>query len=267
MNAFRPAPPLLLALLPILATSGCERAAAPTPPVASTAPAPATATPHTALGRVVDTALQKARREMETGNISISGGVHINVNGHEFNRPEGASKAEISPQGDLLIEGRAVAVTPAQRALLLDYRGQIIAVAESGMAMGVKGADLAGKALSETFSGLVNGDSEQAKQRIEAEGRKLEADARRLCGQLPRMLATQQQLATSLPAFKPYATMTQEDVDDCMKHDKGGVSVGDASFGQAIREEIRQGIREDIRKDIRGAVGRDETAPAPATSG
>ena len=29
------------------------------------------------------------------------------------------------------------------------------------------------------------------------------------------MMATQQKLAASLPAFKPYATMTQEDIDDC----------------------------------------------------
>ena len=29
------------------------------------------------------------------------------------------------------------------------------------------------------------------------------------------MLATQQQLAAALPAFKPYATMEQADIDDC----------------------------------------------------
>jgi hypothetical protein len=31
-------------------------------------------------------------------------------------------------------------------------------------------------------------------------------------------MQTQQQLAASLPDFKPYATMTQKDVEDCGKH-------------------------------------------------
>ena len=31
------------------------------------------------------------------------------------------------------------------------------------------------------------------------------------------MLVSQQKLAAALPAFKPYATMTQQDVDDCGK--------------------------------------------------
>jgi hypothetical protein len=34
---------------------------------------------------------------------------------------------------------------------------------------------------------------------------------------MPAMLASQQALAASLPAFKPYATMDQSDVDDCGK--------------------------------------------------
>ena len=48
----------------------------------------------------------------------------------------------------------------------------------------------------------------------------------KLCKQLPGMLASQQALAASLPAFKPYARMTQADIDDCGKHGKdNGVAV------------------------------------------
>ena len=53
-------------------------------------------------------------------------------------------------------------------------------------------------------------------QRMEAEGKKIEAQARKLCNLLPAMLNTQQELAASLPEFKPYATMTREDIDDCL---------------------------------------------------
>jgi hypothetical protein len=219
--------PMLLLALAMLPVAACQRPASNTSASETAPPAAAStgARPRTALGRVVDKALQEARDDIETRNISISHGVHINVNGHEINRPDGQQpKAEISPQGDLLIEDRAVAITPAQRALLLDYRQRIVAVAEAGMAMGVKGADLAGKALGETFSGLLNGHSEEAKQRIEAEGRKLEADAKQLCAQLQPMYDTQQKLAASLPEFKPYATMTQSDVDDCMHGHGASVS-------------------------------------------
>ena len=62
--------------------------------------------------------------------------------------------------------------------------------------------------------------------RKEAEGKKIEAEAMKLCKQLPPLLASQQALAASLPAFKPYATMTQDDIDDCGKDTKGkGVAV------------------------------------------
>ena len=87
------------------------------------------------------------------------------------------------------------------------------------MAIGIKGADLAGKAVGEAFGAIFGGDEKASEARMEAEGKKIEADAMKLCAQLPPMLATQQQLAAALPAFKPYATMTQEDIDDCGKDD------------------------------------------------
>ena len=39
--------------------------------------------------------------------------------------------------------------------------------------------------------------------------------AAKLCGRLPDMMASQQKLAAALPEFRPYATMTQDDIDDC----------------------------------------------------
>ena len=53
-------------------------------------------------------------------------------------------------------------------------------------------------------------------RRVEAEAEKIKQEARVICTQLPAMLETQQALAASLPAFKPYATMTQADIDECL---------------------------------------------------
>lgn len=214
--------PLVLLALPML--GACQRQEqSVTTAAAPAASSTAAAAPQTVLGKTVDAALRKARDELESGNIDISRGVDVQTsdNGHHFTiggHGDGDSKAAITPTGDLLLDGKPANITPAQRALLLQYRQQIITVAEAGMAVGTKGADLAGEALSQTFSGLIHGNADEAGKRIEAEGKKLEAEAHQICTLLPGLMQTQQQLASSLPDFKPYATMTEKDVEDCGKH-------------------------------------------------
>ena len=172
--------------------------------------------PQTLIGKTVAKEIDKARKELQTGNISLNGH-DVNINGHHYGRTDNDARpnAEITPKGDLLLDGKAVAVTPQQRATLLEYRGQIIAIADAGMALGSKGAELAGKAIGESLGALFSGDTDQVEKRVEAEASKIEAEAKLLCRQMPPMLATQQKLAASLPEFRPYATMTQDDVDDC----------------------------------------------------
>jgi hypothetical protein len=218
----------LSALLPLTA---CSRSGGP-PPEATIAAATSTAAaaPATMIGRRVEQAMDKARKEMIASNLDISGGMNININGHSFERPANHTKAEITPQGDLLIAGRPVTVTPEQHALLLAYRGQVIGVASAGMALGSQGADIGISALTGLAGALVGGKQGQQdyQQRMQAEGKQMESKALALCKQLPPMLATQQQLAASLPAFKPYATMTQGDIDDCGKDLKArGIAVTD----------------------------------------
>ena len=121
---------LLTLAMPLI--GACQPA--PPPPAATKDAATAADTPKTAIGRSVEKAITEAREELRTKNISISDGVHINVNGHEFKHDDNLPKAEITPRGDLLIEGKPVPVTPAQRALLLEYRHEIIGVA-AGAAM------------------------------------------------------------------------------------------------------------------------------------
>ena len=221
---------LAAALLAGLSLTACsEPPAPPAPPAPPSPPVAANESPKNFIGRHVDKALAEARKELATQNISISDGFNINVNGHEIhNKGENLPKAEITPQGDLLIEGRTVSVTPAQRQELLAYRGRIIGIAEAGMAIGGKGADLAGEALGGVVGAIFGGkEGEQAfEQRMEAEGKKIEGEAMKLCALLPALLSSQQALAASLPEFKPYARMTQSDIDDCGKDVKGkGVAV------------------------------------------
>jgi len=171
-----------------------------------------------AVARHADSAVIASGTDPERATISLNGH-DVTINGRDYARTDNDTrpKAEITPQGDFLLDGKAVTVTPAQRAMLLQYRGQIIAIADAGMTLGSKGAELAGKAVGESLGALFSGDADAIGKRVEAEADKLKAEVRLLCGQLPPMLATQQQLAASLPQFKPYATMTQDDVDDCAR--------------------------------------------------
>lgn len=185
----------LLACLALL--GGCGRNEAPA------AQAPGTESADSALGRTLGKVAEKVHSKLESQNISLNNG-------------KAGAKAEITPQGDLLVGGKQVAIDDAQRALLLKYRASVIAVAAAGTDIGMKGADFglrtAGKALRGVFSG--NGDQVEAE--IEADAREFEAQARKICEHLSPMLETQQQLAAQLPEFRPYATMDQSDIDDCL---------------------------------------------------
>lgn len=220
---------LALILLASVPLSGCHRAS--TPP--ATAPAaPGQAAQNSAdqkdfITRQVDRAFDEARRELREKNLQISGG-NLKIGGHSINgQDDSLPKAEITPQGDLLIEGKPVAINAEQRRDLLSYREQIIAVAEAGMTIGSQGVGIAGLAVGGIPDLILGGEKAQKEYeaRIEAESRKIEAAALQICARLPPLLAAQQRLAVALPAFKPYATMTQADIDDCGKDSHDDVVV------------------------------------------
>lgn len=247
---------VLLMAVPLAACSRNETA----PPTATRGDAPV---PQTALGRTVDKAIQEARRELAAGNVTISGGPGhgIQIGGTRISSPRpDLPKAEITPTGDLLIAGTAVAITPQQRTLLLRYRGHVVAIAEAGMALGVRGADLGMKAAGEAIRSVFNGNADGVEARIEAEAAGMEAEAAKLCSHLRPILATQRELAASLPAFAPYATMTQADVDECMRDSEGERR---SAVRDRVREQVRGAVRGAVQQAVPGTPGADG-APASA---
>ncbi len=246
----------LLGCLPLLAA--CNRQQHPPPPAGNE--------PTSALGGIVKKATDQARENLANNNISLSDQFHININGRSVGRSGGQPKAEITPQGDLLVENKAVAITPAQRQLLLQYRQHVIGLAEAGMDIGVQGADLGMKAAGEAIRGALGGNAAQGEQRVEAEAAKIEAAALRLCQQLPALLATQQALAATLPDFRPYARMDQSDIDECI--DETGDWGTDARTQAAVQHEIRNKIRSSIHKSVQAAAAdtAEEDPPAEPTA-
>ncbi|MDT3486906.1 hypothetical protein [Stenotrophomonas maltophilia] len=196
MNLLRLLPATLLCL-PLIACGGTSSA-----PDKTVGKSVAEAT--SGVGQTVKEAMDDARKDIAQGNIKISA--------------DKQPRAEITPDGRLLIAGKEVAANDSQRRHLQEYRGHVVAIAMDGMDVGLAGAKLGANAAGEALKGIFSGDSEGVEKRINAEAAKIEVQAKRICDRLPAMLASQQALARELPAFKPYATMDQSDVDDCGKN-------------------------------------------------
>lgn len=152
---------------------------------------------------------REVREELAAGNIDFGGRHHDGDHGGD------GSDAEITPEGDLMIDGRKVEVDAAERAMLLAYRQQISEVALAGARIGLQGASLATTAMREAFQGVLSGDTAEMEAKIEAEAEKIRAQVVTLCDRLEPLLETQQALAESIPELVPYATMTRKDVEQC----------------------------------------------------
>jgi hypothetical protein len=231
----------LLALAILLPLAACGRSEpTPAPADGNTASAPPA---NTALGRKIQEAMAEASRKLAKENIRV---------GEESGKP----KAQISPAGDFLVDGKAVPVDDAQRKLLLAHRANLIAVAQAGIAVGMQGADLGLEAATGALKSVFTGTSDDFEQRMEARGKQIEAEAAKICQALPPLLASQQALAAALPAFQPYATMDQSDIDDCGKDGHYDVDVGGTHATAEVERDADDGHNTDAAAEADAAAAR-----------
>lgn len=166
--------------------------------------------------RTADSDLDAASRRITTQNIALTAD------------DTSVPKAAITPKGDFLVAGQSVALTPRQREDLLAYRAQYIDIAQQGIAIGHAGVDVGRRAVAPLVFASLFGASDQT---IDASMDKRLAGVRaataKLCDRMPALMAAQRQLATDLPAFKPYATLTQKKIDDCRQDALHDASVAD----------------------------------------
>lgn len=213
---------LALAMLLPLAACGQPDQADTTDSTASAPDDAADKASRSGISGEIHKAMQEARQELASKNIDVNS---VHIGDSRSDDKDSRPKAEITPQGELLIAGDKVAATPAQQTLLLGYRQQILGIAEAGMDIGEQGAELGVNAAREALWGAFTGKSdEDIEASIKPHTDRIEAAAMKLCQRLPALLSTQQELAAAMPEFRPYATMQQQDVDDCGKDikDKDG---------------------------------------------
>ena len=166
----------------------------------------------------VRTELAAARRELDTGNLQLGDGLRFGTSDARASHADRAlPQAEITPQGDFLIEGRPVAIDRHQRQELLLYRGEVIAIAKAGIDIGERSAQAALDAVDRgLFSLMFGAMTGSLERRIEKTVREtVEPGVRQICRSLPALRDRQQRLSATLPAFRPYATLEADDVEDC----------------------------------------------------
>lgn len=162
--------------------------------------------------------LAKERAELENGNLSLRDSLHFGKDERKADeRQAGVPEGEITPQGDLLVDGKAVAIDDAQRAQLLAYRAQVVDLAKTGLDAGERAAMLAIEVadvgmIRLMFSAMSGGLERKVKDAV---AREIQPAVLRICRSLPRLRDSQQSLAASLPEFRPYATLEEGDMDDC----------------------------------------------------
>lgn len=184
----------------------------------------------------------------DKGNVTSNGKV-ITL------RANGQPDAKISADGELTIGGKTVAVNPAQRVLLQSYLKEMNAMTADGIAIGKQGAALAGTAVTEAIKGAIKGDGDQIDAKIEAEARKIEQQAMQLCRRLVTIKTSQDALAEQLPAFKPYATIDVDDVNDCQSNHDDSHAEG---------QEVGASMAKAIKSDKGSTIGDDDDAAAAA---
>ena len=162
--------------------------------------------------------MAKARVELDSENLSLDKGLHFGKNGKRKSADEDSlPTAQITPNGDFLIDDKTVAIDARQRRQLLDYRGQVIELAKVGIEGGEKAAMAALDATDVSlFRLIVGGLSGSLERRVEASVKQhVEPLVRQICQRLPQVLESQQRLAANLPQFQPYANLERDDIDDC----------------------------------------------------
>lgn len=160
--------------------------------------------------------LADARAELESGNLTLGDSLNFGKSRHRGDG-EALPKAEITPRGDFLIDGRTVAIDAGQRRELLAYRGQVIDIAKAGIDIGERSAQVALDAVDRgLFSLMFSAMTGSLERRIEKTVKEaIEPGLLQICDGLPALLESQQRLSASLPQFQPYATLEADDVRNC----------------------------------------------------
>lgn len=135
-------------------------------------------------------------------------------------KTSGVPDAIVDANGQLSIDGHDVAVNNAQRTLLQQYNAAGQAMRTDAIATGKAGAATATQALGAAAGKLTGAESEDSmREKVDAAAQNVKQAAAKICDDLAAMKTAQDELATQLDAFKPYAdALDSASVERCRDH-------------------------------------------------
>ncbi|HKU78755.1 MAG TPA: DUF2884 family protein [Rhodanobacteraceae bacterium] len=127
-----------------------------------------------------------------------SNGIVVHALGHP--------SAHVGRDGALEIDGKTIAVTPEQRQLLQRYYREAQDTMSSGAAVGKQGVQIATHGIGAAIASIFHDGASPAEKKLDAQSDQIEAAADKLCADVKALGATQNAIATAIPAFAPYAS-------------------------------------------------------------
>jgi DUF2884 family protein len=125
------------------------------------------------------------------------------------------TKARITPEGTLVVDGRRIRLSEAQRQGFAHYNATLRLIKDQAVAAGASGAGLAAHAIGEVIAALAAGEPDRAEHhRVRARAEKIKDSVRAICEEMRNLQLLQNTLARSVPEFEPYAVIHMDE-EDC----------------------------------------------------
>ncbi len=153
------------------------------------------------------------------GNIDIINNRITLHDGVVTIKTSGVPDATVNAQGQLAINGHDVAVNDAQRAVLQRYNTAAQAMRTDAIATGKAGASTATQAVTAAAGKITGAEgAEAARAKAEEAAANVKQAAAKICEDVATMKSAQDELATQLEAFKPYAhALGDANLEKCRK--------------------------------------------------
>ncbi|AFC85537.1 DUF2884 family protein [Frateuria aurantia] len=153
---------------------------------------------------------------LNDGHVHIHGGLSM-IHGRVVLKAKGQPDASISRQGEFSIDDRPVSLSPEQQAQFQRYYAQTEAVVHQSIDVAKAGAGaglgISAGVMHNLLEGKTDDASMQATVHEHLTGLSHSVDA--ICNLLAAQQTLQDQLATQVAAFRPYASITDAQIQEC----------------------------------------------------
>lgn len=150
--------------------------------------------------------------------IKVDHGIHVKDGDVIIDNHTGG-EARITTSGSLFIDGKTVAVTDQQKVKLLEYANTVKDMEAQAIKLGMDAAGFAMDVVGDVIADLLSGeDEDDIEKHANVRANKFKKRALPICKDVKSLRILQSELTASIPSFRPFAVIEDEDSRDC-EHD------------------------------------------------